>query len=32
MIVRNISKPVALIVSWPMGEGIEKYPGGSAVA
>ena len=28
MIVRNISKPVALIMSWPMGAGIEKYPGG----
>jgi hypothetical protein len=28
MIVRNITKPVAFVMSWPMGEGVEKYPGG----
>jgi hypothetical protein len=28
MIVRNITKPVALVISWPMGAGIAKYPGG----
>lgn len=28
LIVRNITKPVALIMSWPMGAGVEKYRGG----
>ena len=28
LIVRNISRPVALIMSWPMGAGVEKYRGG----
>ena len=28
MTVRNITKPVALIMSWPMGAGVEKYRGG----
>ena len=28
MIVRNISKQVFFKMSWPMGEGIERYPGG----
>ena len=28
LIVRNISKPVAFIMSWPMGGGVEKYRGG----
>lgn len=27
-VVRNITKPVALIMSWPMGAGVEKYRGG----
>ncbi|HLA80691.1 MAG TPA: hypothetical protein VJP78_03530 [Thermoleophilia bacterium] len=29
MIVRSVTKPVALIMSWPIGEGIAKYPGGA---
>jgi hypothetical protein len=28
LVVRNISKQVFFQMSWPMGEGIEKYPGG----
>jgi hypothetical protein len=27
LIFRNITKQVFLVMSWPMGEGIEKYPG-----
>jgi hypothetical protein len=29
LVVRNITKPVALIMSWPMGAGVEKYRGGA---
>jgi hypothetical protein len=28
LIVRDIRKPVALIMSWPIGAGVEKYRGG----
>jgi hypothetical protein len=28
MVIRNISKQVFFMLSWPMGEGVEKYPGG----
>ena len=28
MIVRNVTKQMFFMMSWPMGEGIEKYPGG----
>jgi hypothetical protein len=28
MIVRDIGKQLFLMLSWPMGKGIEKYPGG----
>jgi hypothetical protein len=28
LIVRNIGRPVFLVMSWPMGAGIQKYPGG----
>jgi len=28
LIVRNIERPVALVMTWPMGAGVEKYPGG----
>ena len=28
MVVRNITKQMFFMRSWPMGEGIEKYPGG----
>jgi hypothetical protein len=28
MIVRNISRQVFFKISWPTGEGIQKYPGG----
>ncbi len=28
MVIRNISKQVFFMMSWPMGVGIEKYPGG----
>jgi hypothetical protein len=27
-VIRNISKQVFFQMSWPMGEGVEKYPGG----
>ena len=28
MVVRNVTKQMFFMMSWPMGEGIEKYPGG----
>lgn len=29
LVVRNITRPIALIMSWPMGAGVEKYRGGA---
>jgi hypothetical protein len=28
MVIRNVSKQMFFMMSWPMGEGIAKYPGG----
>ena len=28
MVVRNVSKQVFFMMSWPLGEGIRMYPGG----
>ena len=28
MTIRNITKQVFFMMSWPMGEGVMKYPGG----